>query len=248
VSKIFEALNQAAKEKSKSQPPKVSWRTKVGPPQVVGEPNIPDASAEEYGRLRQQITDLLPAGTSRVLMFVSPSETTDSADMVVGFGYTMAWIGETAILVDVNRRRPILHKVFGSDQEPGMMELASGMATVEEATQDTGVKRLSLVPAGAQPIAAFSANEKALLTNALNAFRTSANWIILYGPSASAVNDIEALAGMVDGVVLVIQAEKTRWEAALSAKEHLQKAGANILGAVFTGRRNRIPAWLNRRL
>ena len=246
MSKIFEALSQAGKDKSKSEPPKVSWREKVGPPHMAVDLNLPDSSAEAYNFLRQQIADLLPSAQSRVLMFVSPSEVADSAAEVVGFGYTVTWMGETAVLVDTNRRDPVLHRLLGTDLEPGIKELASGEATVQEVVRDTGMKKLRLVPAGALPTGPFSADENAALSDALNVLRTSADWIVFNAPPVSAANDLETLSGMVDGVVLVIRAEKTRWEAALNAKEQLQKAGANILGAVLTGRKNRIPTWLNR--
>ena len=166
--------------------------------------------------------------------------------MVVGFGYTVTWMGETAVLVDANRRDPVLHRLLGTDLEPGITELVSGEATVQEVVRDTGMKKLRLVPAGALPTGPFSADENAALSDALNVLRTSADWIVFNAPPVSAANDLETLSGMVDGVVLVIRAEKTRWEAALNAKEQLQKAGANILGAVLTGRKNRIPTWLNR--
>ena len=246
MSKIFEALSQAGKDKSKSEPPKVSWREKVGPPHMAVDLNLPDSSAEAYNLLRQQVTGLLPAGPSRTLMFVSPSEAGDSAAMVVGFGYTVTWMGETAVLVDASRRVPVLHRVLGTDLEPGITELVSGEATVQEVVRDTGMKKLRLVPAGALPTGPFSANENAALTDALNMLRTSANWIIIHGPPADAENELETLSRMADGVVLGISAEKTRWEDALTAKDQLQKAGANILGAVLTGRKNRIPPWLNR--
>ena len=184
MSKIFEALSQAGKDKSKSEPPKVSWREKVGPPHMAVDLNLPDSSAEAYNLLRQQIADLLPSAPSRVLMFVSPSEAADSAAMVVGFGYTVTWMGETAVLVDANRREPVLHRILGTDLEPGITELASGEATVQEVVRDTGMKKLRLVPAGALPTGPFSASEKAVLTDALNMLRTSANWIIIHGPPA----------------------------------------------------------------
>ena len=75
-----------------------------------------------------------------------------------------------------------------------------------------------------------------------------ADWIIFSCPPVNAYNDAAALAGMVDGVVLVIQAEKTRWEVAQSAKDRLEKAGANILGVVLNDRRHHIPEWIYKRL
>jgi Mrp family chromosome partitioning ATPase len=51
-----------------------------------------------------------------------------------------------------------------------------------------------------------------------------------------------------DAVILVIEAEKTRWEVARKAKEELEKAGATILGAVLNKRKYYIPRSIYRRM
>jgi Mrp family chromosome partitioning ATPase len=45
-----------------------------------------------------------------------------------------------------------------------------------------------------------------------------------------------------DGVVLVVEAEKTRWEVAEQAKRTLEDSGARVLGAVLSRRQFHIPA------
>jgi Mrp family chromosome partitioning ATPase len=56
------------------------------------------------------------------------------------------------------------------------------------------------------------------------------------------------LGGPMDGVLLVIEAEKIRWEVAQWAKGLLEEANASLLGAVLNKRRFYVPAWLYRRL
>jgi Mrp family chromosome partitioning ATPase len=52
----------------------------------------------------------------------------------------------------------------------------------------------------------------------------------------------------VDGAVLVVEAENKRAEVAIQAKEHLEEAGAKVLGAVLNRRRHVIPEVVYRRL
>ena len=54
------------------------------------------------------------------------------------------------------------------------------------------------------------------------------------------------LVGALDGVILVIEAERTDGRTALHAKQRLLESGANILGVVFNKRRMHIPGWLYR--
>ncbi|MND87111.1 hypothetical protein D3C80_791030 [compost metagenome] len=53
---------------------------------------------------------------------------------------------------------------------------------------------------------------------------------------------------LVDGVVLVVRAEDTRWEAAQAAAQRLTQAGAKMIGSVFNARKYYMPKWLYRNL
>ena len=56
------------------------------------------------------------------------------------------------------------------------------------------------------------------------------------------------LAGALDGVVLVVECEGTRMDAARKAKENLLREKANILGVILNKRRRRVPGWLYSRV
>ena len=51
-----------------------------------------------------------------------------------------------------------------------------------------------------------------------------------------------------DEMVLVVDAEKTRIQAAKRAKDSLQRAGVHVTGVVLANRREHIPRWLYQRL
>jgi Mrp family chromosome partitioning ATPase len=70
------------------------------------------------------------------------------------------------------------------------------------------------------------------------------DWVLFDAPPVNHFDEGLALSGMVDGVVMVIQAEKTRWEVAQSAKQRLEDSGGRILGVVLNKRKFYIPKWL----
>jgi Mrp family chromosome partitioning ATPase len=57
-----------------------------------------------------------------------------------------------------------------------------------------------------------------------------------------------ALIERVDGVVMVIREERTKWPAAVSMKEKIVREGGKIIGAVYNDQRSYIPKWLNKYL
>ena len=72
--------------------------------------------------------------------------------------------------------------------------------------------------------------------------------ILIDAPPLNAYTDAALLGRMADGLVMVLQADHTRREAAQRAKEILDAAGVRVLGAVLNKRTFPIPEFLYRRL
>lgn len=60
--------------------------------------------------------------------------------------------------------------------------------------------------------------------------------------------DASLMLPVLDGVLLVLEAEATRWEVAREARRRLDAAGATVLGAVLNKKPHPIPRWLYRLL
>jgi hypothetical protein len=72
--------------------------------------------------------------------------------------------------------------------------------------------------------------------------------VIVDSPPATTSPDGIAISRHVDGVVLVLEAEKTRWPVAIKAKETIEKHGGKLLGVVFNKRQYYIPEFIYKRL
>jgi Mrp family chromosome partitioning ATPase len=66
---------------------------------------------------------------------------------------------------------------------------------------------------------------------------------VLFDVPALAVNpSAVSIGGQVDGVVIVVEAERTRWPVVENTKRAYEAAGANVLGVVLNKRRFYIPS------
>jgi len=72
--------------------------------------------------------------------------------------------------------------------------------------------------------------------------------VVIDSPPLSASAAGLAFCRRADGVVLVLEAERTRGPVAEKAKEQIQKNGGNILGVVFNKRKFYIPKSIYKRL
>ena len=65
--------------------------------------------------------------------------------------------------------------------------------------------------------------------------------VLIDSPPLTVSPDGLALAAKVDGIILVVEAEKTKWRTARYVRERIEMVGGKILGVVFNKRRYYIP-------
>ena len=81
----------------------------------------------------------------------------------------------------------------------------------------------------------------------LQHLRRHYNLVVIDAPAATVSSDSFALARHVDGVILIAEADYTRWPVVQHLKDRLIKSGGTILGVVLNKRRYYIPSFLYKR-
>lgn len=82
----------------------------------------------------------------------------------------------------------------------------------------------------------------------LQTLRYSFDFVLLDCPSLKSSGDAALFAAAADGVVVVVEAERTRKEQVRSALNTIEMAEGNLLGCVLNKRQYPIPEWLYQRL
>lgn len=107
---------------------------------------------------------------------------------------------------------------------------------------------LSVVTAGSKLSGPMSLFESDRFDTFLKSMRAVFDYIILDGPPVPSFSEARVLCPKVDGVVLVIEAGKTREQVAVRAKKDLEEAGGKVLGVVLNKRKFQIPGCIYKRL
>lgn len=84
--------------------------------------------------------------------------------------------------------------------------------------------------------------------NNLQTLRFAFDYILLDCPAMSVSDDALFLAPETDGVMIVVEADRTKKEQILNAQQTMERAEGNILGFILNKRQYTVPEWLYKRL
>ncbi len=189
--------------------------------------------SEAYRTLRTNLSFYSLDEPLRSLVVTSPAKEEEKNITIANLAVTMAQSGRKTILADCDLRRPSLHTLLKLNQEPGLTNMVlEDMA--EPPLQKTGVENLWLLAAGAQPPNPADLLGSQKVDQIITALQEKAEIVLFGAPPVIAVADAVILGAKVDGVLLVIQAGKTRREHAEQAKAMLETANVRIIGAALT--------------
>jgi len=152
------------------------------------------------------------------------------------------------LLVDANRSRPNVHRMFRQEPGPGWTDLLLESAELSLALQSSGAANLSLLAAGSIRRANRVGDDAERLDGLLADLQAEFDLIVFDMPAVQDAGPNDRLAGLLDGVLLVIEAERVRRQVAERTTEQLRRGNVRLLGAVLNKRRRHVPNWLYRTL
>lgn len=241
MSKIYDALQQARKA-----------RITVSAPDEPASPSLPvdQGSGVSYGEvdmeqemitLYQTITATLPDVDHHSVLFVGSRSNEGTSTIARHLARTVSLkIEKSVLLIDLDRSRPDLHVYTNLRPDDG--------------DESESVAERSLCKVEDSSLYVMPLFQKAMMTpRTLDSAKSNAFWdplkerfdlIIVDTPPVTMFPDSLAVVAKVDGVILVVEAEKTRWQVALSVKKNIEKHGGKILGTVLNRRRLYIPGYI----
>jgi capsular exopolysaccharide synthesis family protein len=194
--------------------------------------------SEAYRTLRTNLEFAAMSGALHALVVTNPGAGEGKSTTVANLAVTLAQSGKTVILVDADMRRPAQHSIFGTAQTPGLSHtLLDDALITSPPLVETGVPGLRLLPSGPPPPnpAELLASEQ--MAQLIESLKQSGQMVLFDAPPVIPVTDAAILGARADGVLLVLQAGKTKREHAARARTLLDQVGARIVGTALTNAR-----------
>jgi Mrp family chromosome partitioning ATPase len=193
-----------------------------------------------------------PTVASSVIGVIGSDQRPTSANVAVRLALASAdQLGQRTLLIDLSSSRSKVAKTLGAKDGVGFTDVMALEADPLECMQSVGAEklgsdRLLFMPWGTHRVCSIYTTSIDRFSQMLDESRAGHDLIVVALPPATEASPGPAMGAQLDGVLLIVESEKTQIAAARRARQLLERTNARILGAVLHNYRDYLPSWLQR--
>ncbi|MEM7340056.1 MAG: polysaccharide biosynthesis tyrosine autokinase [Actinomycetota bacterium] len=192
------------------------------------------AAREAFRRLRSSIQFLNSSSGVSSVIVTSSSPAEGKSLTSSNLAIALAQNGSRCVLVSADLRRPTLERLFNMEgPRPGLSEYLAASAELN-AEKVPGIDNLWLIRSGAPPSnpgELLSSDRFEQMVKELE--REDVEYIVIDTPPVLSTADAVSAARYVDGVIVVVDTERTETADLLQVRADLERSGSKLLGAVM---------------
>ncbi len=247
MSKVYEALQHAYEDRHEVIQAVPMERSHSQP--VVLSALGPLKMEREMVQLQQRLTSLLSDPQHSILQFISCRNAEGVSTIVREFGRMLVEkLGKKVLLVDGDSEKMTQHHSLGITPKLSLKQIVHHGGNLDQAITPVIHSRLFLAQLSGD-------RQERIQQDGLNGqgdiwvhIRKQFDMIVIDSAPIDASDEGLELCAAADGVVMVVEAEKTRSHVIANLKERIVHNGGKLLGVVFNKQHHYIPEWLYRRL
>ena len=188
---------------------------------------------EAFRTIRMNLAHSYGAAGPVMLTVSSPSPGDGKSLVSSNLALSFAEAGYKTLLIDGDVRRGELHRMFGTDRRPGLIDVLLGNATADDVLRPASHRNLTLIPCGTRHHHAPELLGSAAMRELLVELKGRYNAIIVDSPPLGAGIDPFVLGTATGNMLLVLRSGETDRKMAEAKLKLLDKLPVRILGAVL---------------
>ena len=234
-------LGQAIRTASKNGPlAPVSKLQEAWDPHLLFRPGLTATNfAEMFRILRASVSLLGDENQRKVTLFSSALPGEGKSLMSTNFALAAAGQGRKTLLIDLDLRKPSIHRVLGrvrSEQGPGITEWLAGKAEFDDViVRDVGAENLHVIFSGMRAPSPGELLDATRLKRFIDLACEHYDQVVIDSAPLLAVPDTRIIAPLVDNFCLVVRANYVPKGAVLRTLELLGSRDSKPSGLVFNG-------------
>ncbi len=203
----------------------------------------------ELRALAQTIATLLPNPDQRVIQFIGSRAGEGTSTLIREFALTTALHSrKPVLLIEADSNQPSQAQAFAIEAKPPLDYVLKEGRLLDGAITQIEQSNLFLASLSSNFFRSLTDRSFFHSTDMWKAARNQFSLILIDSSPVNASTDGLAICEFVNGVILVIAAEKTRSAVAQNVKREILRREGNLLGIVFTKRKFHIPKSIHKHL
>jgi capsular exopolysaccharide synthesis family protein len=213
-----------------------------GVPLWMAEPQRYPGILESFRSLKAHLQFLAKSRQPLVIQLTGANRHNGSSTAASNLALVLAWdlVDHRILLVDGNLTDPSAHQTFGLLQGPGLLNYLTEEIDLQQVLQPTMRPNLEVITIGKSATQILSPFDLLKFATFLEEVRSRYDFVLLDSAPILGSSDSFTISTKVDGVILVVEANHTRYETIISIENYLQDS-AKVLGIVLNKRRFVIP-------
>lgn len=204
---------------------------------------------EESLKLVQSVFLSKKEESPRVVVFAGIDSGSGCSGICAHTAETLAGLKRGSVcMVDGNLHAPSLPEFFGVSNHYGLTDALRERGAIRSFSKQVRDENLWLLSSGSLAAESTSLLNGDSMKSRVAELKKEFDYVLIDAPALTTFADGIVLGQLADGVVLVLEANATRREAASKIAESLREAQIRILGAVLNKRTYPIPKLLYRLL
>lgn len=189
--------------------------------------------SEEFRRVRAALSFANVSDSARLLLVTSSTPSEGKSTFSSNLALTLAGLRHRVLLIDADLRRPRVADYFGIEGAVGLTTVLVGEVGFDVAKTAWGSSTLDLLTSGSIPPNPAEILTSDAMRDLLREASEQYDYVVVDSPPILSVADATLIAPMLDGVVVVVDASRTRRAQLANSVGILQSSGARILGVVL---------------
>ncbi|HEX2950434.1 MAG TPA: polysaccharide biosynthesis tyrosine autokinase, partial [Armatimonadota bacterium] len=164
---------------------------------------------ESFRILRHSLAFSISEQALKVLAVTSPQPGDGKTTVCANLAIAMAMDGKRVLAVDLDLRRPTLHKTLSAMYRFGVTDVVSGTIKLHDAIVPTDIDGLSFLGCGKQPSNPPEFLNSVACRQMIHELASAYDVVVLDCPPAAGLSDMQAIAAFADSALLVTAAGET---------------------------------------
>ncbi len=192
-----------------------------------------DPAVESMRSLRTGLQFTLLEARNNVIVITGPTAEVGKSFVSVNLAHVVATAGKRVLVVDGDLRRGRVHKFFGGERQPGLSDVLTGTALLNDGLRKSNHPHLDWLPTGSIPPNPAELLASARFERVLGELAGRYDLVVIDTAPILPVTDAALIGRFAGTTLLVLRAGAHPVREILQSVKRLAQNGVSVNGAVF---------------